>query len=167
MEIQSLRLLISEPEVNALVARYVHHNENIQDLRVQFSPQGIRIAGAYKMMISVPFESLWQISVAEGQLKVRLTHLRTIGLNVGLLKNYLLGVIAAKMNCLRVSGDALLLDLDLLLKDCGNSVRTHLNSVDCAEGTLTVEGSGSILGLKRTHERPNMPSPSAKNNVTA
>jgi hypothetical protein len=144
MEIQSLRLLITEPEANALLARYAHHNENIQDLRVQFLPQGIRIAGAYKMMISVPFESLWQISVAEGQLKVRPTYLRATGLNVGLLKNYLLGVIAAKMSCLRLSGDALLLDLDRLLKDWGNSVRTRLNSVDCAEGTLTVEGSGQF-----------------------
>jgi hypothetical protein len=141
MEIQSARLVITEPELNALAAKLVYRNDGMSGLRVQLSPQGIKIAGTYKMMISVPFESLWHISVVEGQLKARLVDLRTAGLNVGLLKSYLLKSVAAKISCLRVTGDALLLDLDLLLEDRGNSVRTHLSSVHCGEGTLTVEGS--------------------------
>jgi hypothetical protein len=144
MEIESIRLLITEPELNALAARLANHNDAMHGLRIQLSPQGIQIAGTYNMMISLPFESLWQISVSEGKLRARLADLRTAGLPMGVFKTPLLRSIAAKTSCLRADGDAVLLDLDILLKDRAGSIRTHLSAVRCAQGTLTVEGSAQI-----------------------
>lgn len=139
MEIQSLRLLATEEDLNGLIAERVPRMKKIRDLRVKVLPEGISITGSYQTLIEISFEALWEVFIHEGKIAARLQRLKSGGLGMGLLKGYLLAAISSATNMIEIQGETLLFDLDVLLKERGIPLRTNLCSVRCSDGSLMIE----------------------------
>jgi hypothetical protein len=102
-------------------------------------PEGVRVSGTYQTMIGVPFETLWQLCVSEGKIVATLEKLKSGLLSLGVAKSYLLRTVAGAVDMLELSGDKILLDVDLLLRNRGIPLRTNLTAIRCDYGSLTVE----------------------------
>lgn len=139
MEIESLRFVVRESDLNELAAAFLPQTANLCDLRISVVPEGIRVSGTYETIVRVRFETLWQVSVSEGKVVAMLQKLETGILSLGLVKGYLLRTIARAMDMLELRADKLLLDVDLLLRERGVQLRTNLTRIRCDDGILTIE----------------------------
>jgi hypothetical protein len=111
----------------------------IRDLRLKVIPEGIRVSGTYQKLFGIPFLTLWQLSVSEGEVVARLARLKTGPLSLGLIKGYLLDAIAGAATVLELRDDALVFNLNALLQEKGWPIRTNLTAIRCDYGTLTIE----------------------------
>jgi hypothetical protein len=139
MIIESLKLSVTEGDLNELASKVFSHNDKIDGLRISLIPQGVRISGAYQAALRIPFETVWELSVCAGKVSARLSTLKAGALSVGMAKGYVLKAIAAAAAMLELDGDMLLLDVDSLLRQKGFPVRTNLKSVRCDYGSLILE----------------------------
>lgn len=139
MQIEGLRLVITDSDLNDLAFRFLPAHEKLRGLYIGIVPQGIRVTGTYQAAIGVPFESLWGVFVCEGKLAARLLTLKTGFLSLGLAQGYVLRAIAGAANIVDLSRDMLLVDLDALLHRKGVSLRTNLKFVRCGYGDLVIE----------------------------
>jgi hypothetical protein len=139
MIVESLKLVVTEGDLDELASRLLPQQDKIHDLRISLVPQGIRVMGIYRAAVGIPFETAWEVSVCEGKLAGRLVALRTGILSLGLAKGYVLKAIADAAGMLELRGDTLLLDADRLLREKGLPLRTNLKFVRCDNGSLVVE----------------------------
>jgi hypothetical protein len=139
MEIQSLRFLLTEADLNRWASSAVTHASKLRGLRVRLLSEGISVAGSYQTVIDVSFETLWEVFIHRGKIAARLQTLKTGGFGVSLARRYVLEAIASRTNRIKVEGDMLLFDLDLLLEEQGIAVRTNLKSVHCSHGSVVIE----------------------------
>jgi hypothetical protein len=159
MEIQALKLLISQQEINDLVAHRLPPNLPVRDVRVRLAPEGVTVTGVYDHTLHVPlfgpkkvsasFETLWKVAVAGGKVAVRL-HDVSVGVpGVGdLLKGKIMdsiGNFAKQEDSLQISNDThtITLDLDRLLAKRGFPARTNLTAVWCNYGNIIIESNAT------------------------
>src|SRR4051812_46249167 len=95
MEIQSLRLFITDADLAPLVAEVAAGQEGIEGLRAHLTPEGVQVEGQYAtgFGFKVPFETLWQLSPAGPGLEVRLAAIRVGGMPANMLRGVLLRMI--------------------------------------------------------------------------
>jgi hypothetical protein len=140
VEIQALKLLVTEQDLNLLVARALTDVQPVRDVQVRLTPEGIGVSGIYPTaLLKVQFDTLWQPFVVGGRLAARLTDLKVVGFGGNILRKVLLGILAdaAKLeDALQVDGDTVLFDLDRAVARHGLPARTNLTAVQCQEGTL-------------------------------
>ncbi|MCS6860475.1 MAG: hypothetical protein NZT92_09170 [Abditibacteriales bacterium] len=158
MEIRALKLLVSQQEINDLVARLLPPHQPVRDVRVRLAPEGVTVTGVYDHVlniplfgpkkVSAPFETLWKVGVADGKVVVRLNDV-SVGIpGVGdFLKGKIMESInnlASKEDSLQVSETAhtITLDLDRLLAKKGFPARTNLTAVWCNYGNIIIESMG-------------------------
>ena len=79
MEILALKVLITDQSANRLAAEAMPRDLGLRDLRVRFAPEGAYVSGAYQMLVSVPFETLWELSVQGGRIAARLAGVNQTG----------------------------------------------------------------------------------------
>jgi hypothetical protein len=139
MIIESLKLFVTEGDLNELASTVLPQHDKLDELRISLIPQGVRICGAYQAALRIPFETVWELSVCAGKLGARLLTLKAGALSLGMAKGYALKAIAAAAGMLELDGDMLLVDIDLLLREKGLPVRTNLKSVRCDYGSLILE----------------------------
>jgi hypothetical protein len=138
MEIQLLKLGVSDADLNHLAYRTFVWPEAIRDVYFAVTPEGIRVTGIYQRIIGIPFQMLWQLSISEGKLVARMERLRAGFINIGLIKEYLQNLIAAATNIVILNG-MLVFDVDALLADKGWPVRLNFTSIRCTLGSLILE----------------------------
>lgn len=147
MEIQQLRLLVTEADINALVARALANEPQVRDVKVALTPEGIRVSGVYPTaFMSVRFETLWSVAVEMGKVAAALADLKVVGLPVGLLKPTIMAAVSealAKEESIQVMGDRIQFDLDKLLHKNGVQGKTNLTRVSCNAGSILIE-AGNI-----------------------
>jgi hypothetical protein len=139
MEIQSLRLMVSEQDLNGLMVRLLPEMRKIRDLRLKLLRSGVSVSGIYQTFIGIPFETRWDLFVDEGKIAARLKSVKTAGLEMGLIKDYVMEAIASATNMVIVEGETVRFDVDLLLGKKGVPLRTNLTAVRCNEGSLLIE----------------------------
>src|SRR5579885_2419120 len=133
MEIQALRAVITEQDINDWLAQALTGNRqlDVRDLRVRLTPEGTFVSGVYESrIIDVPFESLWELSAAGGKAGARLARFRPLGglggkafgvadaLSSGSLRQLLMHGIADAVTgepSLNVDGDTIFCNVDQLL----------------------------------------------------
>jgi hypothetical protein len=138
MEIQLLKLRVSDADLNHLAYRTFVWPEAIRDVYFVVTPEGIRVTGIYQRIIGIPFQMLWQLSISEGKLVARMERLRAGFINIGLIKEYLQNLIAAATNIV-IHNRMLVFDVDGLLADKGWPVRLNFTSIRCTLGSLILE----------------------------
>ena len=62
MHIHTLKLSITDEEINALLAELPQGDSSIENLRVRLTPEGIVVLGDYPtMLLKMAFETLWEV----------------------------------------------------------------------------------------------------------
>jgi hypothetical protein len=144
MEIQALRLLITEPDFDQIISRVLPEELPVKDLRLQVKPDGVHVLGSYPMVVNVSFEAVWALAVREGKLAANLADFKVVGFGGALLKPMLMNAIGSKLKDrpgVQVEGETILVEPDALFARKGLPVRTNLTGVHCGEGTLVIESA--------------------------
>ena len=149
MEIQVLKILITEQEVNELARRGLQNGQApVRDVYVRFSPAGIMIQGTYQGFMRMPFETLWEVSVRTGKIVATLTDVKFVGFGAAMFRSVLMRSISDAIqaeDALEVGEDCLRLDLDRLLTLRGFPARTNLTLVRCEHGTFHIEANAAAV----------------------
>src|ERR671932_113917 len=91
MEILGLKLFVTEAEVNDLAKKHLPDDGAVEDLRIRLTPEGVLVSGEYPALrFKVPFETLWELSVAGPEVRARLAAIKVAGIPAGILKGALL-----------------------------------------------------------------------------
>jgi hypothetical protein len=142
MEIQALKLLLTEHDLNSIAKRSLE-KEQVRDVAIRLSPAGVHISGVYPTpFMTVRFETLWEVCVRAGKIAARLADLKVVGLPAGMLRGTIMSALAeatSNDNGLRVEGEQLIFDPDRLLANNGWQGRANLTTVRCGPGTLVLE----------------------------
>src|SRR5262245_9232896 len=95
MEIQSLRVLLAEQDVNQLLKDHMPKEYAVEDPHVHISPDGIVFGGEYPtVFVKVPFETRWELAVANGLLLAKLAALKVSGVPASMFRGLLMDMIA-------------------------------------------------------------------------
>jgi hypothetical protein len=138
VEIQFLKFRVSEADLNDLANKTFSWPDVIRNVRFAVVPEGVRVIGTYQRLIAIPFQVLWQVSVAEGKVIGRIERLKVGFLTLGFFKPYLLNLIAAATG-IAIRDEMLILDLDALLADRGWPISVNLSSIRFNYGSLVLE----------------------------
>ena len=142
MEIEQLRLIVSEQDLSLLARKHLLKNASVEDLEIHILPEGVRIKGVYSMIVPVSFEVLWKPAIESGKATARLESFRAMGMPANVLKSLIMNVIedaVEKEPWLQVKDDVIQADVDGLLRKRGFDARTHLQSIQCEVGNLIIE----------------------------
>jgi hypothetical protein len=143
MEIQTLKLFVTEAEVNQLATKAVPDTEGIENLRVRLTPEGVVVQGEYPtFLMKVSFETLWELTVAGPEVRARLASVKVAGLPAGLLRGALmkmLGDAVGEEPGVRVLDDAVHVNVETLTAQRGLPLQVNLTAVRCSFATLVLE----------------------------
>jgi hypothetical protein len=138
MEIQLLKLSVSDADLNQLASQTLVWPDVICNVHFAVVPEGVRVTGVYQQFIGISFQMLWQLSVSEGKVIGGIERVRAGFISVGFFKVYLLKLIAAATN-IAIRDGMLVFDVDATLADKGWPVRLNLSSIRCTLGSLILE----------------------------
>ena len=144
MELQALKLLVTQQDINELLARYLTGDIGLENVQVRIAPEGVYVTGDYPMLVRVSFETLWELDAQAGKVRARLAGLKAMGLPATVFKNAVLKAIEeAVLNeaWLSFENDTMIVDLDRLLAEKGIQAKTNLNSVQCLAGDVIIEST--------------------------
>lgn len=142
MEIQALRLIVTEDELNNLAERHWPEKAPLTKPRVQIRPDGVELKGTYRGWVRLTVATRWQLGVEGGHLTARLVSCSTLGLSFGGIREKVLDAIRKKADQeegLEVSQDCLLVNLEKVLGRRGVPLRCHLNGALCEAGRIILE----------------------------
>ena len=143
MHIQSLRLRVTDADLQTILARHPPEGGSVENLRVRLTPDGVSVQGDYPaLMMKVSFETVWELAAAGPAVAVRLAHVKVAGLPAGVLRGVLLRLVrdaTADQPGVRVEGETVHVNLEQALKARGVPLRVHLVRVRTGDGWLTVE----------------------------
>ncbi len=142
MDLELLRLVITEEDLNRELAAHQPADLSLEDLRVRVLPEGIRVSGRYALMVvGLTFETLWTLSVKRDVLEARLTDLEVAGFPASKLRSLLLKVLYDSIPPrpgVRIDDDVLRVNLTELLAAEKVPLRVNLAAIDCQRGKLVV-----------------------------
>jgi hypothetical protein len=144
MEIQALKLLVTEHDLNEVALRQLALGQEVRKVRVRLAPEGAYVTGVYHMLINVSFETFWELTVADGKLQARLSSFKALGIPVSLLKSMIMTAIrdaVGEEDAVEVNEEVVRLDVERLLAREGIPVRTNLKAVRCQAGQLVIEAA--------------------------
>ncbi len=144
MEIQALRIVISDQDLGAAVARAAGRVAQVKNLRARITPAGVEVSGAYQMMVNVTFTTLWELAAQGATVTARLAEVKVSGFGGGLVKAALLGALGAAVrqeDAVQLAGESLAVDLERLLARHGFQARLHLTGIRCEQGSLVIEAA--------------------------
>jgi hypothetical protein len=144
MEIQALRLLVSEKDLNDLLAEHLADDQPLENVTVRIAPGGVTVSGEYPLFVRVSFETLWEPGIQAGKVTARLVGLTAMGLPATVFKGTVLKAIeeaVQKETWLAFGADTIVVDVDALLAGEGIPVKTNLSTVRCQAGLLVVESA--------------------------
>jgi len=147
MEIHALKIQFTEQDLAALALHALRDNDQLSDIQVRITPDAVVIAGVYRLMMRVSFETHWNVNVQAGKVAVTLRELRAGGFGAGILKGVLMSIIQAEAereDGVDIKGETIIVDPDRLLAGRGMVVRTNLTCVQCETGTLVLVSERSV-----------------------
>jgi len=148
MEIQALKLLVTEQDLNDLVSKHLPDDQSLENVHIRVAPEGVYITGEYMLLVRVGFETMWELDILAGRLSARLTSLKAMGLPATAFKSAVLKAIedaVQKENWLTFNGDTVVVDVDRLHAEMGIRARTNLTAVRCQAGALLIESGGARI----------------------
>lgn len=148
MEIHSLKVSLTEEEINALVVEFPARDSAVENLRVRLSNEGIVVLGEYPtMLMKMAFETLWQVSALGSVVVVRLASVKVSGLPAGMLRGVLLKTIrdmVAHEPGIRVENETIHIDLSRHTGAQRLRLRIHLSEVRCGPDGLVIEAGPAV-----------------------
>ncbi len=142
MELHSLKLSLTEQDLNELLRKYLPKTVELEDLRIKFDDQRIHVTGVYPFFISVRFETIWEVGVENGHASARLASFKAMGVPGNIFKSSVVKIvedIAKQEGWIRIVGDRFLADLELGCSKYAVLANLHLKSIIVRPGTLVLE----------------------------
>jgi len=146
MEIQALKLVVSEQELNRMAAHAPLSGAPVRDLSVRLTPEGVHVKGKYQAWISMNFETLWKVDVQQGKIVAHLADVKVVGLPAAKIKGMLTESICGALDAdgaVEADGDTMRIDLDQMLALRGFPARTNLTGIRCEMGQIIIESAVS------------------------
>jgi hypothetical protein len=142
MEIQALKLLVSEDTVNRLVAEHTPKDLPVQKFAVSLTPEGVRVQGEYPtVFMKVAFESMWTLAVRGGQLEVSLAEVKVSGFPATMLRGVIFKILKEyipREPGLTIEGETLRINIEQFLAAKGLPLQVNLRGVVCGLGRLVI-----------------------------
>jgi hypothetical protein len=143
MEIQTLKLHVTDRDLEALVAKAAARIEGVQDLKARFTPAGVVVTGKYPTsFLTVSFETTWAAEPAGSELRVSLAALKVMGIPGGFLRGVLMKIAKDQVGDepgVRVEGDTVFVRPAEMVKRHGIELSVNFTRVTFAEGSATAE----------------------------
>ena len=143
MELQSLKIVVTDADANQLLAEFAPKDLEARNLCVGFTPGGVRISGdTQALLFTVSFETLWEVALVEGGVLARLSALKVAGVPAGKLRGVLLKVLrdaVAGRPGFVFEGEAVRVDVNQVLRAHRIPLQVALRAIRLADGTVTVE----------------------------
>ena len=137
MEIQYVRISVTDEDIRRAIEKYVRKNSTLRSLKGGIRPEGIMITGKYRTII--PVKVLLKPSVSGGKLYIDFLRIEAVKLN---LKNLVFAWLREKLTCypgLSVSEERVVFDIETLLAETVIPVGVNLQSVTTDDGMLIIE----------------------------
>jgi hypothetical protein len=144
MEIQALKLFVTEQDLNDLIGRHLPDDQPLENVKIRIAPEGVSVTGEYPLFVRVAFETLWELTARGGTVTARLSDLKAMGLPAVLFKGMVLKAIeeaVATEPWLAFDDDTIEVDIDGLLAAQGVPAKTNLNSIRCLSGAVILEAA--------------------------
>ncbi|MGH7171569.1 MAG: hypothetical protein ACRELG_14935 [Gemmataceae bacterium] len=149
MEIHTLKLSVTEQELNELVSQAPSGKNAVENLRVRLTPEGIVVLGDYPaMFMKMAFETLWEVKGIGSIVEARLASVKVSGLPAGMLRGVLIKTLRdllAKEPGVRVTDESIRVDLSTHTALQRLRLRVHLTEVRCTSGNLVIEAGPASL----------------------
>ena len=143
MEIQSLRVLLAEQDVNQLLKDHLPKEYAVENARVRISTEGVLFSGEYPtVFIKVPFETLWEMSVVNGLLLARLAAIKVSGVPASMFRGVLLDVIQEAVSReagVHLEDEVIHINIVEAARARKVPLRMHLKTVQHSDGVLVIE----------------------------
>jgi hypothetical protein len=148
MEIQALKLFVTEEEINDLLTKFLPPDLPVQDLVVRLTPDGVVVQGVYPtLLVKMAFETLWEVTAAGPEVEARLANVKVAGLPAGKLRGLLVKMIrdaAAPEPGVRVQDESLRVDLEEALRAKGLPLQVNFTAVRCSLKSLVLEAGPTV-----------------------
>lgn len=147
MEVHSLKLTITEDDLNALIRRHAPKDLPIEDLRLHIRTDGIYLKGMYPLFIDVNFEAIWELGVSNGVVGARLAQLKALGIPANIFRSAILKLLeeaVRKEASLSLKEDTIFVDFHSLLAREGLHCRLHLRALSLQLGVIEVEAGRDL-----------------------
>jgi len=143
MEIQALRLVVTEVEANRLLNERAPKSGDIEDVQIRFAPEGVVVTGKTPaLFIKVGFETVWSLTAVDGLIETRLASLKVAGLPAGKFRGLLLKMardaVAGRPGIV-VEEEVIRVDVNEVLRARNIPVTVRPTAIRCTAGTLVVE----------------------------
>jgi hypothetical protein len=143
MEIQALRVLLAEQDVNQLLKDHLPKEYAIENPQVRISAEGVQFSGEYPtIFVKVPFETLWEMSVVNGLLLAKLAAIRVSGVPASMFRSVLMDVIqdaVAREAGVHLENEAIHINIVEAARARKVPLRMRLKSVRHSDGVLVIE----------------------------
>lgn len=150
MHIHTLKLSVTEDELNELVTTLSSEKNAVQNLRVRLTSEGILVLGEYPtMLMRMAFETLWEVKGVGTIVKARLAAVKVAGLPAAMLRAVLLKTLrdlVAREPGVNVVEESIHVDLSKHTAIQKLRLNIHLTAVNCAPGSLMIEAGPTALG---------------------
>jgi hypothetical protein len=143
MEIQALKLLITDADLAALATRALAGSETIEELQARLTPEGVVLSGKYPTsFFKVSFETVWRVSATGPEIHVKLETIRVAGLPAKLLRGALMKTVRDKVEGeagVRVEDDTVIIHVSDAARAHGAEVTVNFTAVRMSIGAAVVE----------------------------
>jgi hypothetical protein len=143
MEIQALKLFVNDADLAELTAKFAPKDEGIEELQARITPEGILLSGKYPTpFFAVSFETLWQVTAAGPEVRVRLANVRVLGLPATMLSGALMKMVRDNVEGkpgVRVEEDTVVINATETARAEGVSLEVKFTAVRPSVGSLVVE----------------------------
>ncbi len=143
MEIQALKLIVTEADANLLLGELAPQDLEVRNPHIRFTPDGVCMTGETSMMLfKVSFETLWDIGLLEGCVVARLNALKVAGIPAGKLRGVLLKMVRDALSGkpgIVVENEMVRFDVNEVLRSHQIPLRVALTGVRCVAGSLIIE----------------------------
>ncbi len=143
MDIQTLKVFISEQELQDLAIQNQPPDSPVKNLTVRVTTDGVRVAGEFPtMMMNMSFESVWKPDVTDGKVVIHLTHLTAAGFPATMLRPLVMGALkdAIKEPFVQID-EAVVVDVQEAVREqkLPVSLAFVVQAVRCVQGGVTAE----------------------------
>jgi hypothetical protein len=149
MEIQSLKLFVTDADAAAYAAKALRDHDTIEGLAVRLTPEGVLVQGEYPTsFFKVPFETLWEVTASGPQVQVRLASVKVAGFPAGMLRGALMKMVrdaVADEVGVRVEDEAVHVHVGQALAGQGVDLQVCFTAVRMSIGSAVLE-AGPIGG---------------------
>lgn len=149
MHIHALKMSVTEQDLNDLVAVLPSGHNNVQNLQVRLTVEGIIVQGEYAaLLMKMGFETLWEVKAAGTIVAARLASVKVAGLPAAMLRSVLLKTLRDLLERepgVRVVDESIHVDLSKHTAIQKLRLNIHLTAVQCGQGKLVIEAGTAAI----------------------